>query len=374
LIVRSTLTVAACALAAAAAAVTQAAYATAAPAAGAASASVSLSHVATTSRSAPVPYPGCPAGAVTLTLVVPRDPVPAGQTVHYAVTLRNQDPQACGPAHATFTITNGRSLRSALLNPCGALPLTIDSQGGEQVYPPFEAVLCPYLVAPKLKGQSAVTAVGGWNQFVGGGGRPARRSQLAPRGTYRIVVDHTVRAPVVLAPARASSAGRRASVQHKGTTMVTRSGHVAFEGCPTKNIVATVSVPAHPSVGSPVRYTVTLINDGASLCGPTELRVQPARAGLTVGPCGILPAVVRNGAGVNIYPGPVAFSCPADWFIDIPAHTSVTATGVWPGSQALGPALPQVSAAPPGRYRIEVGERPAVVSVPFTLVVAATPT
>jgi hypothetical protein len=74
---------------------------------------------------------------------------------------------------------------------------------------------------------------------------------------------------------------------------------------------------------------------------------------------------------VNIYPGPVAFSCPNEAFIDIAAHTTVTATGTWPGSQALGPAPPHVSAAPPGRYRIVVGAPPSVVAVPVTRV--ATP-
>jgi hypothetical protein len=89
-----------------------------------------------------------------------------------------------------------------------------------------------------------------------------------------------------------------------------------------------------------------------------------------------LPAVVRNAAGVNVFPGRVAFSCPMETFVDIPAHTSMTATGNWPGAQQrLGSGPVQVSAAPPGRYRIVVGEGSSVVSVPFMLVAApvATP-
>jgi hypothetical protein len=335
-------------------------------------ASASNSVPAMTSRSAVIAYPGCPSGAVSVTVATPRDPVPAGQTVHYDVLLRNNSPTACGPAQATTTVTGGAGLRSILLNPCGGLRVVIDDHRGEQVYPPFEAIMCPLLLPPKLAGDAAVIASLSWNQLVGGGGRPARRAHLAPRGTYRILVDNAVRARFVLAPARPSSAGRHTQA-HPTVSIVTRTGHVTFEGCPTKDVVATVSVPAHPSVGSPVRYTVTLTNRGASSCGPTGVQVQPARAGLTVGPCGILPAFVGNAAGDNIYPGPVSFSCPDDSFIDIPAHSSVTATGVWPGSQALGPAPPHVSPAPPGRYRVEVGQRPAVVTLPFTLVVVATP-
>jgi hypothetical protein len=96
---------------------------------------------------------------------------------------------------------------------------------------------------------------------------------------------------------------------------------------------------------------------------------------LTVGPCGILPAVVRNAEGVNVYPGQVAFFCQMETFVDIPAHTSVTATGNWPGTQRLGPGPVRESAAPAGRYHIVVGAGSSVVSVPFTLVAApaATP-
>ena len=335
-------------------------------------ASASASVSAMTNRSASIVYPGCPADAVTVTVSAPRNPVPAGVPVRYAVMLRNGGPQGCGPAHATTTITSGAALKSLLLNPCSGLRLAIDNHRGEQVYPPFEAIMCPLLLPPRLAGEATVIAALSWNQLVGGG-RPARRTHLAPRGTYRIVVDNAVRAPFVLAPARPSSSGRRAQA-HETVSTVTRAGHVAFESCPIKHIVAAVSVPAHPSAGSPVRFEVTLTNKGSSSCGPTGLEVQPTRAGLTVGPCGNLPAVVHNAAGDNIYPGPVSFSCPMDTSIDIPAQGSVSATGIWPGSQVLGPAPPHVSAAPPGPYRIEVGERPAVVSVPFTLEAATTAT
>jgi hypothetical protein len=188
-------------------------------------------------------------------------------------------------------------------------------------------------------------------------------------------VDNAVRAPFVLAPARPSSAGRR-SQAHPTASIVTRTGHITFEGCPAKQLLATVSVRARPHVGALVSYVVRLTNVGTTQCGPSASVGPPGPQMLTVGACGILPAVVRNAAGVNVFPGRVAFSCPNETFVDIPAHTSVTATGNWPGAQErLGPGPVQVSAAPPGRYRIVVGEGSSVLSVPFTLVAApaATP-
>ena len=181
------------------------------------------------------------------------------------------------------------------------------------------------------------------------------------------MVGTVLRAPIVLAPARSSSAGRGGATHDRTVTVVSRSGPVDFEGC--NDVVATVTVPARPS--APVRYTVTVANDGPTTCGPPASQLVPGSPTLTVGVCGMLPAVVTDAAGDDIYPGPVSFSCPMEAFIDIPAHTTVTATGNWPGTQALGPAPPRVSAAPPGHYLIEVGRGSQVVSVPFTL--AATP-
>ena len=325
------------------------------------------SAMRTITRTATVAYPGCPAGAVTLSLGVPRDPVPAGMPVRFTVTLRNAGPQVCGPRQSTGTITGGTSLRSVLANPCGTLPLAIDNARNEQVYPPFEAVSCPDLVAPELEGDSSVTAAETWNQRTGGAGRPARRPQPVPRGAYNVVVGTMLRAPLVLAPARSSSAGRGGSRRDRTPTVVNASGPVAFEGC--RNIVATVAVPARSR--APVRYTVKVANIGSTTCGPPAAPVRPGLPIVTVGACGVLPAVVRNAAGDDIYPGPVAFFCPMEALVDLAAHSSAIATGSWPGTQALGPAPPRVGAAPPGRYRIEVGQEPQVVSVAFTL--GATP-
>jgi hypothetical protein len=196
-----------------------------------------------------------------------------------------------------------------------------------------------------------------------------------------VTVKGTPRAAFVLATRSASSAGRAPKgrgQEHRHTVTVGRSGHIGFENCPRKEIVATVTVPARPVAGKAVTYTVALHNLGATPCGPSSSAASSRRAPLTVGPCGILPALVRNAAGADIYPGPVVMNCPNEAFIDIPAHATVRATGIWPGTQAhlTGPTNTHtgppalVTAAPPGHYRLVVGQRPSTISVPFTLVAA----
>jgi hypothetical protein len=158
----------------------------------------------TTSRSAVFSYPGCPAGAVRVTITVPRRPVPSGTPVRYAVTVRNRSQASCGPPGSTVTLRDGATLRSTLLSRCGSLPVVIEDQRGQRVYPPFLAIMCPNLIAPTLMGRASVTATGSWNQTEGGAGRPARRQQVAPRGIYRVVVGDAVGARIVLVGAGGS--------------------------------------------------------------------------------------------------------------------------------------------------------------------------
>ena len=85
-----------------------------------------------------------------------------------------------------------------------------------------------------------------------------------------------------------------------------------------------------------------------------------------VGPCGVLSLVVSNALGVNVYPGPVAYSCPDEVGLRLGPHSTATTTGSWNQSEAIGsgesPAT--VQHAPPGNYRLAVDQ---AVSVPVTL-------
>ncbi len=87
---------------------------------------------------------------------------------------------------------------TGLLGRCGPLPLHILNAHGVAVYPPFEAILCPLFIGPRLRAHQTLAATGSWNQMLGGG-RPARVASLAPRGTYHLVIAGKVSVPLVLA-------------------------------------------------------------------------------------------------------------------------------------------------------------------------------
>jgi hypothetical protein len=146
---------------------------------------------------------------------------------------------------------------------------------------------------------------------------------------------------------------------------ITRSAHLSFENCNTQHITLSVTVPRHAfTPDEPVTFAVRLRNTGGTNCGAPPAQLVP-RAGrsLTVGPCGILPVVVRNARGVNVYPSPVSPSCPADLGLRLGPHRSASTTGSWDQTEYLGrPATTQQ--APPGTYRLVVG---GAVTVPVTL-------
>jgi hypothetical protein len=154
------------------------------------------------------------------------------------------------------------------------------------------------------------------------------------------------------------------------TPTITRSAHVAFDDCNAQHIVLTVTVAGRAfTPAEPVTYTVRLRNTGAATCGaPLAQHVPQARRSLTVGPCGVLSLIVSDALGVNVYPGPVAYSCPDEVGLRLGPHstTTTTTTGSWNQSETIGSgeAPATVHHAPPGEYRLAVDQ---AVSVPVTL-------
>ena len=159
---------------------------------------------------------------------------------------------------------------------------------------------------------------------------------------------------------------------------VTRSAHIAFQNCNAQHIVLSVTVPGHGFTPTePVTFTVRLRNTGSTTCGaPLALHVPQARESLTVGPCGTLPLMVTTTAGREVYPGPLAYFCPAQAGFRLGPDTTATAAGNWnqtavvsggPGSSGSGSWATSGSTAhaPPGHYRLVVD---GAVSVPVTLV------
>ncbi len=156
-------------------------------------ASAALSS-ATITHSAAVPYGSCPTGSVVVSVTVPTRHFVPGERVPYRVTLTNRGTRACG---STVGGVRTHSL-AGLLGQCGPLPLHIVNARGVAVYPPFEAILCPMFIGPRLQAHQTLAAAGSWNQMQGGG-RPARVASLVPRGTYHLVIAGKVGVPLVLA-------------------------------------------------------------------------------------------------------------------------------------------------------------------------------
>jgi hypothetical protein len=147
---------------------------------------------------------------------------------------------------------------------------------------------------------------------------------------------------------------------------ITRSAHLNFENCIAQHITLSVTVPRHAfTPDEPVTFAVRLRNTGGTSCGaPQAQEVPQTRRSLTVGPCGILPVVVRNARGVKVYPSPIAPSCPAELGLLLGPHSSASTTGSWDQTEYLG-RPPTTRQAPPGTYRLAVG--PGAVTVPVTL-------
>ncbi len=150
--------------------------------------------------------------------------------------------------------------------------------------------------------------------------------------------------------------------------VITRSAHVAFEGCSARHITLRVSIAKDPfPIGQTVTYEVSVTNGGTTACGPSQQKVPPLRRALTIGPCGVLSGVVTNVYGIDVYPGKEIFSCPLLWGVHLGAHSTIKAEGTWMGYEALegGPdGTIKWQKGPLGRYNVVVDD---AVSVPFEL-------
>jgi hypothetical protein len=164
----------------------------------------------------------------------------------------------------------------------------------------------------------------------------------------------------------AAAAAAAAAVAARHAT-VTRSAHVAFEGCNAQHIILSATAPTHPfTPNKPVTIKVRLSNTGSTTCGgPLAQHLPQARQKLTVGPCGTIPLVVRNRRGGDVYPGPATFHCPEETGFQLGPNSTAKATASWSQVSYLGsessPALEQAS---PGTYRLLVD---GAVTVPVTL-------
>jgi hypothetical protein len=165
--------------------------------------------------------------------------------------------------------------------------------------------------------------------------------------TIGVVISVLVLGALLLLPTGTTGA----AASRLGPT--TKSAHVAFEDCPAATTVLTVSIPRLSySARQAVNVTVTLTNTRATACGESSTSPPPAQVQnqLNVGPCGQLGLEIFNAKGANVYPGNVALHCPAEFGVELPAHSRLRATSSW-NQQA---SYNSTALAPRGAYRLGV--------------------
>lgn len=366
------------------------------------------------SRSAHVAYLNCPARDVLLTGSVQRQSFATGQPVSYTVSIHDLSHTACGYANGVTVPTNAINPAAGLLGPCGEVPVQVENSRGSVVYPAV-GVGCPLILGPPLAAGQTITTTGTWDQIAWGITALQRGAgALVPRGEYRLLIDRKVTLPIDLtgppfisppatlpprtnplpapstpaqplpnlpAPTIPSTSPPSTTTTTTAPTApttptapstpsehpVTRSAHVAFDGCSAKAITLTVTIPAGSTLPAPVHYDVAVHNGGNTACGKAFRNDPSLTRQFRVGVCSSMPATFVNAFGVNVYPGPQVYMCPMIAGPYISPHTTVTTTGTWPGTEfhaGSGIASPPSQTAPPGKYTLVVD---SAVDVPFTL-------
>jgi hypothetical protein len=146
--------------------------------------------------------------------------------------------------------------------------------------------------------------------------------------------------------------------QTDGGRPLVRSAHVVLGDCSAKDVTMRVAVSRLAYLPpQPVDVIAVVRNEGQRTCtfGGAGQRNQ------YIGPCGAFSLQVFNRQGMDIWPGPVAYSCPMIGLTHLAPGADVVATGSWPKSTVTrdsnGPA-------PAGRYRLVVDR---AISLPISL-------
>jgi hypothetical protein len=126
---------------------------------------------------------------------------------------------------------------------------------------------------------------------------------------------------------------------------------VALGNCTAKDIDLQARIPRSAySASQPVRIVVVVHNVGARTCtfGGTGHRYPEF-----LGPCGAISLQVYQRGGAPIWPGPIAYNCPAISATNLAPGATFTASGTWPKAIVTRSSS---SRAPPGTYRVVVDQ------------------
>lgn len=124
-----------------------------------------------------------------------------------------------------------------------------------------------------------------------------------------------------------------------------RSGLIHLLGCDGVKLIGTARLSRSTvTAGQQVRIEVVVRNEGRRGC---RFAGFPGARSQEVGLCGAVPLVVRNSAGIDVFPDGLAYSCPMKMYVLVPGGQSFRANGVWQSKTTM----------PDGRYQIVLGGR-----------------
>jgi hypothetical protein len=160
--------------------------------------------------------------------------------------------------------------------------------------------------------------------------------------------------------------------------LITRSAHMGYLSCPAPDVLLTASIQRKPfTTGQLVTYRVSIRNLTSQVCGfrggTLSTAVHAPTSGL-LGLCGPIAVVIENARGVDVYPGPINYMCPAFLGPELGPGATITANGGWNqtarpllggrGPSANPPGGNTALLVPPGRYRLLVAGK---VTLPIVL-------
>jgi hypothetical protein len=161
---------------------------------------------------------------------------------------------------------------------------------------------------------------------------------------------------VVASLSLVSAAGaltQHATARHhaKGHPDLVKTAKVPLGNCTAKDVVMRALIPRLIYKASqPVTVAVVVHNVGSHTCtyGGTGNRYPEF-----IGPCGAFSLQVEGRGDAPLWPGPVAYSCPAISATPLAPGAEVTATGNWPKAIVTRSSS---SGAPAGTYRLVIDQ------------------
>ena len=134
-----------------------------------------------------------------------------------------------------------------------------------------------------------------------------------------------------------------------GLGVVVKQVQTPLGNCPLATVDLRVQIArSNYASAQPVDIVAVARNEGKATCQ----YVGTGRGAQYIGPCGAFGLNVLNESGTSIWPGPIAWSCPAMGATYLAPGAQVMASGSWP-KQVVTRA--GTAPAPNGTYRLVIG-------------------